>query len=216
MYETIDGGRFNLAWAGQQMPVPPQDVRERLRFPAKHQFTCLHKDREQEFNPDFRATALTYLKSFDNAGSRGAGIMFAGPRRTGASSVASALTNEIVLRNMTRRDMTAVWLSCFYVLRMALDAKDLRLTESYSKMRKDFWKADLLVVDDLTASVDLPGGKSFVEGVYAYRDDHNLPTITTVTLPEAGTNLGDFLNKTIGKTFADRLRESCKGYVTKL
>jgi DNA replication protein DnaC len=216
MYEFMDGGRFNAEWRGRQIPVPPQEIRERLRFPAKHQFTCLHKDREDELHPEFRQAALTYLKSFEVAGSRGTGILLAGPRRVGASTAASSLANEIILRHVSRKDMTAVWLSCFYVLRMALDAKDFRHSEAYSKMRKDFMKSDILVVDDLAASVDIIGGKSFVESVYSYRDDHNLPTITTVTLPEAGTDLGDFLSKTIGKTFTDRLRENCRGYVVKL
>lgn len=216
MYETVNASLIVRNGTGD-LPVPPQELRERLRFPERYRYECLHPSRAEEYNLEYREAALTYLKQFASHHRFGYGPLFAGPARTGTSRIAAALANEIILRyGPPRADLSAAWLSGFWMLRMILDAKDLGQKEYYSTLRNQMFQISLVVVDDLLSAVEHPGGRALIQTVYAYRWDHQLPTITTVTTPEAGADVGKLIEKAYGKTFKERLALSSRGLYTAL
>jgi DNA replication protein DnaC len=216
MYEYVNGESVRSEWAGRKIPVPPQVLREKLRLPKKYQNSCLHTDVASEYNEVYRERAVEYVKAFSKEGARGRGIVFAGPPRLGSSSAAAALMNEIMMRNLGKADMTASWLSCFYILRMIMDAKSLNRYDMYTSMRNAAFQDDVLVVDNLLAASNVDGGLNFMRTVYSYREDHCLPTITTVTTPEAGMEIGPLIEKVFGKEFTERLKYNTIGFVSKV
>lgn len=211
MYELVDGREIlGPEAAGMKLPVPPQEIRERVRLPRKYHYDCLHKDRAEEYATSYRDLAIRYVKGFPHYAHFGLGPVFAGPARTGTSKIAAAVSHEILMRYGSAADMTIGWLSGFWTLRMILDAKTLGSKESYVTLRNQMFNHALLVVDDLLSAVDTEGGRNFVETVYAFRADHGLPTVTTITTPEAGSDIEALVQKAYGKGFASRLLEQAK------
>lgn len=216
MYEYLDGGEIMPEAKGHKLPVPPQAVREKNRFPRKYQLDCLHKDRSNEHAATFHEVGLKYVKGYADYSRFGRGPILIGPARADASKTAAAIANEILMRYGNRADMTAGWLSGFWMLRMILDAKQMNRSETYTTLRNQMFNHSVLVVDDLLSAVECDGGKSFMETVYAFRYDHRLPTITTLSTPEAGCDTGPLIDRAFGKKFRERLSLTTTDLVAKI
>jgi DNA replication protein DnaC len=214
LYEYTDGARVSEGLRGQQVPIPTQEIRERLRLPAKYALASLAPEVLDTYNPVYRATVTAYLSAWPSYRARGLGPLLVGGMRTGASYIAAALANEIVTRSMAKRyaDLNVSWLSCFWVLRLIQDARDLSRQDTYPALRDAMYKHDLLVVDDLLAAEHVPGGVPFMHTVYARRYDQNLPTVTTLTVPD-GKNWQREVTRVYGHNFLDRLQLSTSGLV---
>jgi DNA replication protein DnaC len=213
VYEYTDGARLQPSWAGRQVPVPPQRVRSRLRLPLKYALATLAPVLAETYNTVFYQTARKYLTNWPTYSAKGLGPLFVGPARSGTSYVAAALSNEIASRSQVKSlaDIQMSWLSCFWILRMIQDARDLGRQEMYTSLRDSMLKNDLVVVDDLLAAKEVTGGVQFIHTVYAYRYDHNLPVITTITTENNG--FWQEVEAIYGKSFVQRLRMTTEGFV---
>jgi DNA replication protein DnaC len=211
VYEYVDGSEFRPEWRGRKIPVPPQEVRERIRLPKKYQLYTLHQDVKEEYPEVFYSAAVDYVKNFASYAKQGVGPVFAGSVRSGTSRIAAATMNQLVTRFVGQSDVTATWLSGFWVLRMIMDARHFNRSDQYTTLRSQVLTSSIVVVDDLIAGSEIEGGRNFIETVYAYRDDHCLPTITTIPLPDAKADVGRVIEKAYGKKFRERLSLSAKG-----
>jgi DNA replication protein DnaC len=194
----------------------PQDVRQRLRLPAKYAMATLAPEVRDTYNEELYQGVTRYLAAFPAIHTAGVGPLLAGPPHSGTSWAAAALANEIVLRSQANRfaDIQVSWLSCFWVLRLIQDARDLSRTDTYVGLRDAMLKNDLVVVDDLLAAAEVPGGVPFIHTVFAYRYDHNLPTITTVTT--SASSPFPEIAKVYGRNFRDRLVETTDAYLVRV
>jgi DNA replication protein DnaC len=215
VYEYTDGSHLQGSWAGKQVPVPPQKVRSRLRLPSKYALATLAPVLADTYNPVFYQVARKYLANWPAYSSKGQGPIFVGPARSGSSYVAAALSNEIASRSQAKSlaDIQMSWLSCFWILRMIQDARDLGRQEMYTSLRDSMLKSDLVVVDDLLAAKEVQGGVGFIHTVYAYRYDHNLPIITTITTENNG--YWQEVEAIYGKSFVQRLRMTSEGFIAR-
>src|SRR3954467_15997804 len=216
LYEYTDGCKLRPEWKGTEVPVPPQEIRSRLRLPSKYALATLAPQLAKTFPAIHYQIARKYLTNWPAYRGKGMGPLFVGPARSGTSWVAAALSNEIALRSQIKSlaDIQMSWLSCFWILRIIIDARVMGRHVQYPSLRDCMLKKDLVVVDDLLAAKELEGGVSFTHPVYAYRYDHNLPIITTVTTENE--NFMKEIETIYGKSFVQRLRMTTEAFVARV
>jgi DNA replication protein DnaC len=162
-YEFTQGVRVHQSWTDKpKVPVPPQHIRERLRFPARYAMATLAAEVADTYPPNLYNGARDYLVNWPTFYQRGMGPIFAGRAGSGTSWTAAALANEIVLRSQGVKDITASWLSTSWMLKIILDYRDLKHSEGYNNLRNNMMKHELIVVDDLLAAGHVEGGGPFL------------------------------------------------------
>jgi hypothetical protein len=212
VYEYRDGSEVHPEWAGQQVPVPPEWVRQRTGLTRGCELACLSPELKDRFSPEIRKGLVAYVRDYERVRRDGANLLVCG---SGASFrlrqwAAAATLNEIVMRWSSRYDLSASWLS-MRTLRYALDAK-LERAETYFQMRNRFFSSKLLLVEEPLRAPAGSEERRFLEYVYEHRYNAKLPTITTLS-----TDLVDadftIVKALLGPYITEVLEASHYGYI---
>lgn len=213
-YEYVPGESVSPDWKGRSVPIPPRWVREKVVLPRKLAPATLARDVEDGYLDSVLPLARTYVSSFPHYRAYGMGPVIVGRSGAGKTWTAAALLNEITLRYAGVYDLSTAWISTFYSIPQLLDARSTGESEKYFFLRNRFHQADLVVVDNLLAAAKVEGGKQAIWSLYDYRDQHQLPTITTIDVTYSDqAKVWDRIEKSFGRYLVHKLRSNSEGLV---
>lgn len=203
-YEWQDGKFLGDDWAGQQVPVPPTWVRQRLTLPTGCDKACLARELSEIYPSEARSTLIDYLKNWRRVREQGLHLLIAGSgvtykRRQWA---ASAVLNELTMRFGQTQDMSSEWMSTGNV-RQIVATKSARF-DTYSSLRARLMSTTMLFVEDPLKINPQSDERWFLEDIYKARADRLLPTITTMNADPADLDFRGvkaLLGDTIAETF---------------
>jgi len=181
-YDLTNGRVIDPEWDDRMVPIPTQEVQERVRLPLSLRYATLAEQVAEQYNPHIYKVARDFVVNYPKYRDKGEGILLAGLPKIGKTWAAAGVLNEVLLRYSNRWDLKTFWMSSFYTLQLILDHKTFRQEDKYFYLRNRAMKADLVVVDHLLGGTGSPEAQQFLWSLYEYRAQHNLPVITTVTI----------------------------------
>lgn len=213
-YARADGGVIGPAWAGRDVPVPPEWVKSRVSLPRGLEPASLAKEISELYPEDTREVLVRYVKSWRDVQRYGTHLVIAGTdvtfkRRQWA---ASAVINEIVRNYGASEDITGLWLNAEFARHLIGDRESRY--DSFMSTRSRLFKAKICYIENPLRTT--PGTKEhyLIEDLYQFRADRNLPTITTM-----GANLTDgfsVVRPLLGRYITEIIELNSTGYVAHL
>jgi hypothetical protein len=216
-YEMIEGFKVNPKWNADLVPVTPAWVRDKVVLPRKLQYATFARELSYHYVPEIYETGRRYVSSqkWPFAKAHGHGPVLIGPPGTSKTWAAAAMLNEITLRYSEHYDISTAWISTFWTLPLILDARHFKNEDKFYYLRNKAHDAEIIVVDDLLAAGDVEGGRNFIWSLYEYRNQHQKPTITTVTSKAKDQDdVWRSIEKIFGKFFAVKLKETSAEHIT--
>lgn len=196
-YEEIGGKKVMPPW-----------VRMCEIVPRAFQNACFAPT--PQWSAELLGLCLQYWGNWPEHRDKGEGITLLGASGSGKSYAAAALANEILHAWGREQHVNIEWVSVPWAISELLDMKHFHMKEEFLSKKWWWYKADLLILDDI---FQIPAGNSFnvtaeIIAIYHYRMENLLPTVIT------GNTDGDpwrVFEGVFNAPFARRVRDNCTG-----
>jgi hypothetical protein len=204
-YARMDGALLGEHWAGKDVPVPPDWVKERVQLPRGCENACLAKEIDDLFPEASRDLLVDYIKSWRRVKQYGYMLVIAGSGSTYKRRewAACAVINEIVMRFGTTQDISAMWANVSLFKSMV--GLQRERYDAYASLRSKLLTTKILLIEDPQQITPRSEERWVLEDVMRGRGDRLLPTIVTVASKPTDEQFDD-IRDIVGETVADTMQ----------